>query len=86
MKKIQIEFAAFKEKQEALNESLKERFHSIEEKYQSLRRQTEENNGTISTVVQIQTIRNELIAFDERIRSLEALSHVSDTQVVLTLK
>jgi len=86
MKKIQIEFAAFKEKQEALNESLKERFHSIEEKYQSLRRQTEENNVTISAVVQIQSIRNELVVFEERIRDLEALNQAKNANVILIFK
>jgi hypothetical protein len=83
MKILLIEFAEFKEKQEALNEILKERFHSIEERYVSLGRQIEVNNGTISIVDQIQSIRNELVAFNERIRSLEALSQVSNKNVIL---
>ena len=40
MKKIQVELTYFKEQQEALNESIKEKFHSVEERIQSLRRQT----------------------------------------------
>ncbi len=85
MKKLQIEFAAFKENQEAFNESFKEQFHLIEERYQSLRKQTQEINGTISTVVQIQSIQNKLETFEERIRCLEALNQASDTQVILII-
>jgi len=48
-----------------------------------LRRQTEENNGNISVVVQIQSIRNELVVFEERIRRLEALNQAKNTNVFL---
>ena len=82
MKKIKIELDAFKEQQEAFKESVKKQFHSIEKKIQSLRRQAEESNGTISTAVQIQSIRNELVAFDERIRSLEHLNQSKGTRVI----
>jgi hypothetical protein len=85
MKKIKDELNALKEQNEALKESIKERFHSVEERIQSLRRQTEEYNGTVSTVVQIQSIRNELVSFGERIRNLESLRRAEDTQVILLL-
>ena len=85
MKKIQVELTYFKEQQEALNESIKEKFHSVEERIQSLRRQTEEYNGATSTAVQIQSIRNELVSFEARIRNLESLKRAEDTQVVLLL-
>jgi hypothetical protein len=48
-----------------------------------LRRQTEENNGNISVVFQIQSIRNELVVFEERIRRLEALNQAKNTNVIL---
>ena len=82
MKKLQIEFAAFKEKLEASNKSSKERFDSIETEIQSLRRKNDENNGTILSGLQSQSIRNELVAFDERIRSLEHLNQSKDTRVI----
>ena len=85
MKKIQVELTYFKEQQEALNESIKEKFHSVEERIQSLRRQTEEYNVATSTAVQIQSIRNELVSFEARIRNLESLKRAEDTQVVLLL-
>ena len=83
MNKTEIEFAAFKEKLEASNKSSKERFDSIETEIQSLRRKNDENNGTILSGLQSQSIRNELVAFEERIRRLEALNQATDTQVIL---
>jgi hypothetical protein len=83
MKNIQVELTYFKEQQEALNESIKEKFHSVEERIQSLRRQTEEYNGTISTAVQIQSIRSELVTFEERIRGLEDLNQTTNKHVII---
>ncbi len=82
MKKIQIEFAAFKEQQEALNESSKERFNSIETEIQSLRRKNDEKIRPVSAAVQSQSIRDELVAFEERIRRLEALNQEKITIVI----
>ena len=82
MKKIQVELTYFKEQQEALNESIKEKFHSVEERIQSLRRQTEEYNGATSTAVQIQSIRNELVSFEARIRVLEDLNQTTNKHVI----
>ena len=82
MKKIQIEFAAFKEQQEALNESSKERFNSIETEIQSLRRKNDEKNRPVSSAVQSQSIRDEFVAFEERIRRLEALNQAKNTIVI----
>ena len=82
MKKIQIEFAAFKEQQKALNESSKERFNSIETEIQSLRRKNDEKNRPVSSAVQSQSIRDELVAFEERIRRLEALNQAKNTIVI----
>jgi len=85
MKKIKDELNALKEQNEALKESIKEQFHSVDEKIQSLSRQTEKYNGATSTAVQIQSIRNELVSFEARIRNLESLKRAEDTQVVLLL-
>ena len=85
MKKIKDELNALKEQNEALKEIIKEQFHSVDEKIQSLSRQTEEYNGATSTAVQIQSIRNELVSFEARIRNLESLKRAEDTQVVLLL-
>ena len=82
---LQIELDSFKDNQEALNESSKERFNFIETEIQSLRRKIEENNRTISTVVQIQSIQNKLETFEERIGCLEALNQSSNTQVILII-
>ncbi len=86
MKKLQIEFAAFKEKLEALNEILKEQSHSIEERIQGLRKETEENKETLSTYVQNQSIRNKLVSLEQRIRRLEALNQAKDTKVISPFK
>jgi hypothetical protein len=85
MKMLQIELDSFKDNQEALNESSKERFNFIETEIQSLRRKIEENNRTISTVVQIQSIQNKLETFEERIGCLESLNQSSNTQVILII-
>ncbi len=82
---LQIELDSFKDNQEALNESSKERFNFIETEIQSLRRKIEENNRTISTVVQIQSIQNKLETFEERIGCLESLNQSSNTQVILII-
>ena len=74
-----------KEQNEALKEIIKDQIHSVDEKIQSLSRQTEEYNGATSTAVQIQSIRNELVSFEARIRNLESLKRAEDTQVVLLL-
>ena len=85
MEKLKTEFNTFKEKQEVLNENLKERLNSIELRIQSLKRQTEEHNGTTSTENQVQNIRNELVTFADRIRSLEASHPVTNAEVSLVL-
>jgi hypothetical protein len=82
MGQLKNELYAFQEQQKAFNENLNERFHSIDAKIQSLKRQTEECFGTISTDVQIQSIRNKLETFEERIRSLEASRQTTHTQVI----
>ena len=79
------EFAAFKEKLEAINESFKERFNSVETDIQSLKEQSEKINGPISAGDQNQRIQYELGSFDERIKKLEALNQAKDTKVVLIL-
>ena len=83
MNKLTNEFNAFKEKQEALNENLKNHCHSIEASIQSLKKETKVFNQNISTENQIQSIRNELVKFERRIKGLEALNHVTYTQVIL---
>ena len=75
------EFVAFKEKLEAMNESFKERFNSVETDIQSLKEQSEKINGPISAGVQNQRIQYELDSFDERIKKLEALNQAKVTQV-----
>ena len=80
MKKLRGEF---KEQLEELKESLTERFHSIDERIQRLKLESEENNWTISTAVQFQRIRNQLETVEERIRRLEALNQRTNTQVNL---
>ena len=82
MGQLKNEFNAFKEQQTELNQSIIQRLNSIEAGNQSMRRQTEEYNGTISTVVPIQSIRNELVAFEGRIRILEGLNQSIDLQVI----
>ena len=82
MDQLKNEFNAFKEQQMELNQSVIQRLNSIEAGNQSMRRQTEEYNGTISTVVQIQSIRNELVAFEGRIKILERLNQSTDSQVI----
>jgi len=82
MGQLKNEFNAFKEQQTELNQSIIQRLNSIEAGNQSMRRQTEEYNGTISTVVQIQSIRNELVAFEGRIKILERLNQSTDSQVI----
>ena len=82
MGQLKNEFNAFKEQQTELNQSIIQRLNSIEAGNQSMRRQTEEYNGTISTVVPIQSIRNELVAFEGRIRILEGLNQSIDSQVI----
>ena len=82
MDQLKNEFNAFKEQQMELNQSVIQRLNSIEAGNQSMRRQTEEYNGTISTVVPIQSIRNELVAFEGRIRILEGLNQSLDLQVI----
>ena len=86
MRQIQNEeFATFKEKLEAMNESFKERFNSVETDIQSLKEQSEKINGPILTGVQNQSIQYKLDSFDERIKKLEALNQAKDPQVVLIL-
>ncbi len=80
MKKFTIELNAFKEKLEALDGGLKERFHSIEIEMQRLIRQTEEYNDNVSTPHQIQGIQNEFFSFKEWIRNLEELNQTATTQ------
>jgi hypothetical protein len=48
-----------------------------------LKKETKVFNQNISTENQIQSIRNELVKFERRIKGLEALNHVTDTQVIL---
>ena len=86
MNKLRDEFNAFRVQQEVLNESYRERFFSIDERILSLQQVPEENNGTISNVVQTQSIQNKLETFEERITSLEALIHRTDKKVILALK
>ena len=76
------EFATFIEKLEAMNESLNERFNSVETDIQSLKKQSEKMNRPISTGVQNQSIQYELDSFNERIRKLETLNQVKESQVV----
>ena len=76
------EFVAFKEKLEAMNESFKERFNSVETDIQSLKEQSEKINGPISAGVQNRRIQYELDSFDERIKKLEAFKQAKDTQVI----
>ena len=83
MGKLTNEFNAFKEQQTELNHSFIQRVDSLEIGTQSLRRRIEEYNGTISTAVQIQSMRNELVSFEARIRSLEASNQPTDSQVIL---
>ena len=82
MGQLKNEFNAFKEQQTELNQSIIQRLNSIEAGNQRVIRQIEEYNGTISTVVQIQSIRNELVAFEGRIRILERLNQSTDSQVI----
>ena len=82
MGQLKNEFNAFKEQQTELNQSIIQRLNSIEAGNQSVIRQIEEYNGTISTVVQIQSIRNELVAFEGRIKILERLNQFIDSQVI----
>jgi hypothetical protein len=82
MGQLKNEFNAFKEQQTELNQSIIQRLNSIEAGNQSVIRQIEEYNGTISTVVQIQSMRNELVAFEGRIRILEGLNQSIDSQVI----
>jgi hypothetical protein len=82
MGQLKNEFNAFKEQQTELNQSIIQRLNSIEAGNQRVIRQIEEYNGTISTVVQIQSIRNELVAFEGRIRILERLNQFIDSQVI----
>jgi hypothetical protein len=77
------EFNAFKEQQQALNEIFKERIHSIDAKVQSFKPQTEEYNENFNTANQIQSIRNELVVFEEKIRDLEALNQAKNANVIL---
>jgi len=86
MNELRDEFNAFRVQQEALNESYRERFSSIDERIQSIKKKPEENNGTISNVVKTQSIQNKLETFEERITSLEALNHRTDTKVILPTK
>ena len=83
MKKIKDELNALKEQNEALKEIIKEQFHSVDEKIQSLSRQTEKYNGATSTAVQIQSIRNELVSFEARIRGLEDLNQTTNKHVII---
>ena len=83
MKKIKDELNALKEQNEALKEIIKEQFHSVDEKIQSLSRQTEEYNGATSTAVQIQSIRNELVSFEARFRGLEDLNQTTNKHVII---
>jgi hypothetical protein len=76
------EFATFIEKLEAMNERLNERFNSVETDIQSLKKQSEKMNRPISTGVQNQSIQYELDSFNERIRKLETLNQVKESQVV----
>ena len=76
------EFATFIEKLEAMNESLNERFNSVETDIQSLKKQSEKMNRPISTGVQNQSIQYELDSFNEKIRKLETLNQVKESQVV----
>jgi hypothetical protein len=83
MKQKNIEkFSAFNEKLEAMNESFKERFNSVETDIESLKEQSEKINGPILTGVQNQSILNKLDSFDERIKKLEAFKQAKDTQVI----
>ena len=82
MGQLKNEFNAFKEQQTELNQSIIQRLNSIEAGNQSVIRQIEEYNGIISTVVQIQSMRNELVAFEGRIRILEGLNQSLDLQVI----
>ena len=82
MGQLKNEFNAFKEQQTELNQSIIQRLNSIEAGNQSVIRQIEEYNGTISTAVQIQSMRNELVAFEGRIRILEGLNQSLDLQVI----
>jgi hypothetical protein len=79
------EFVAIKEKLEAMSESFKERFSSVETDIQSLKEQSEKMNGLISNGVQNISILNKLDSFDERIEKLEAFNQAKDTKVVLIL-
>ena len=85
MNELRDEFNAFRVQQEVLNESYRERFFSIDERILSLQQVPKENNGTISNVVQTQSIQNKLETFEERITSLEALNHRTDKKVILAL-
>ncbi len=82
MNELRDEFKAFRVQQEALNKSYRERFFSIDERIQSIKRKPEENNGTFLNVVQTQDIQNRLQTFEERITSLEALNNRPDTKVI----
>ncbi len=82
MNELRDEFNAFRVQQEALNESYRERFFSIDERIQILQQEPEANSGTISNVAQTQNIQNKLETFEERITSLEALNHRTDTKVI----
>jgi hypothetical protein len=82
MNELRDEFNAFRVQQEALNESYRERFFSIDERIQILQQEPEANNGAISNVAHTQGIQNKLETFEERITSLEALNHRPDTKVI----
>ena len=82
MDQLKNEFNAFKEQQMELNQSVIQRLNSIEAGNQSMRRQTEEYNGATSTAVQIQSIRNELVSFEARIRVLEYLNQTTNKHVI----
>jgi len=84
MGKLKNEFNAFKEQQQALNETFKERIHSIDAKVQSFKPQTEEYNENFNTANQIQSIRNEFAKFELRIRGLEALKQETNTEVLIS--
>jgi hypothetical protein len=83
---LKKEFNAFKEKQEALNENLKERFVLVETSIQGLSQQIEEYNENTSTENQIQSIRSELVTFSERLRSLEASNQSKNSQIIVIIK
>ena len=77
MGKLRNDFDAFKEQQTQLNQNMTERLLSLEVHNQNSVSKLIENTEPIATVVQIRSILEKLISFDDRIKILENPSPVN---------